>query len=218
MLRADIIIQFRKMMADNTAVKDSAKLWDNTEVNALFADACDALCEETRYFTGAMVDAVCLIPLVTGQRHYKLHPTIISVDTVRPSWKTRPLDRLDVDCIDTIYPQWLTATGKPEAYLLDYEPGYITMSREPEADGDTIRLTVVRRQVDNDANVLEIPEQWHKHLKYYMGYQALFKQDSEIGEAAKQADFKTSWDNAVEQMKRDVLKMRSSTVRCSFVG
>ena len=218
MQRSEIITQWRKMMVDDAGFHDAHKLWDEAEAESLFSDACDALCEETRYFIGAMIDSVCLVPLVVGQRHYKLHPAIISVENARPSWKTRHLDRLDVDSIDSLHPQWLTNTGRPCAFLLDYEPDYISLSNEPDTAGDSIRLTVVRRQVDNDSNTLEIPAQWHKHLKHYMAYQALFKQDTEVAGATNQADFKVTWDKAVEQMKQDILKMRRSSVSTSFVG
>lgn len=218
MLRNDIITEWRKLMADNVGATDAERLWDKAEASSLFNDACDALCEATRYFTGAMVDAVCLIPLVAGTRFYRLHGAVLSVESVRPSWQTTPLSKMDVDTIDSHAPGWLTNTGRPKSWLLDYEPGYLTLSHEPLDAGDSLRLTVVRRQVDNSLATLEIPAQWHKHLKLYMAYAALLKQDSEVAGAGRLSDFKGLWDGAVETMKRDILKMRRSSVNLSFVG
>jgi hypothetical protein len=184
-------------------------LWDEATAGHLFDEACDAFCEETRYFTGALVDDVCLIPLAPFTRHYHLHAAVITVLEVKPSWKTTPLDKADRSSISG---GWLTATGRPSAYLLDYEPDYLSLSHAPVEAGDSLRLTVVRRQVDNSLEALEIPAQWHKHLKLNMADKALLKQDSEIGNAAKKRDFKQEWDEAIEVVKRDILKMRRSVV------
>lgn len=202
-------------MRDETGL-DTDKLWNDVDAGLLFDDACDELCRETRYFTGAMVDAVCLIPLVAGTRHYQLHKAVVSVERVRPSWRSQQLEKSCTADLDAGYPSWLTATGRPTAWVVDYEPGYLTMSAAPTATGDSLRLTVVRRQIDNSASNLEIPEQWHKHLKHYMSYQALFKQDSEVKGASSQSDFKATWDDAVEKMKQDILKMGRSTVGLSL--
>ncbi len=217
MTRTEIIAGWRNMVAD-TVGQDSNRFWNNAEATELFADACDAFCSETRYFVGAMVDAVSLVPLVSGKRHYKLHPAIISVDSVRPSWKNGLLDKNSVEDMDADSPGWMEATGRPTDWLLDYESDYLSLSHAPTTDSDSIRLTVVRRQVDNSLEALEIPQQWHKYLKYHMAYQAMFKQDSEITGAVKIGDFKTTWDNAIEQIKRDILRMRKSSISISFTG
>lgn len=222
MTRAEIIARWRKMMLD-TVGDDALRLWDKQEADALFSDACNALCEETRYFRGSMQDTACLVALEAGKRHYLLHPSIISVEAVRPSWRNTLLARTDHAEIDAFAPAWLGAVGKPTAYLLDYEPGYLSLSHAPAAAGDSLRLTIVRRQLDNSLDALEIPAQWHKHIPVHMAYQAMFKQDSEVGNAARQADFYVAWNgpnnpnSAVEQMKQEILRMRRSALVVGYV-
>lgn len=215
MTRDEIIGQWRRMMGD-TVGADANKMWNSEDEKHLFADACDAFCSESRYFAGSMIDVVSLIPLVAGTRHYKLHAAIIGVQQVSPSWKTAALEKSDTACMDASRPGWLSVTGKPEKWLLDYEPGYLTLSHAPETSGDSVRLKVVRRQIDNESEVLEIPDMWHKYLKFHMAWQALFTQDSEVAGAASINTFKNSWDEGIEKVKREMLKMGRGRVDVCF--
>lgn len=183
--------------------------WSDTDLNDDINASIEEMHERTLCVTDSLTDSVCLISLVAGQRHYALHESVLDIQTVQPSWKVEPLSKQSVV---TVSQSWLTETGLPYSYLMDYSHRTLSLTSAPATvNGESIRLTVQRLplvELTADTDIPEIPRQYHRRLYDGVLAKALLKQDSEIYNPAKGNVHQGKWEKSLEEIIRREARLK----------
>lgn len=96
-----------------------------------------------RLFQDQSTDEVCLLNIVAGQATYDVDPRIIFIRRVKLASQDQPVQKADINALDTFFPGW---EGHPASWPTYWTPTgnhQITFYPTPDAN-DTCRLLVVR--------------------------------------------------------------------------
>lgn len=208
MLLSEIRQKVRNMLDDN-AKRDTHRYWTNAEIDEYINACIEEMCERTQCVTDSLTDSVCLITLVANQRHYPLNSAILDIKTVQPSWQDTPLARQSVA---TAAAGWLSDVGLPNAYLLNYSDGYISLTSAPSTvTTETLRLSTARLPISElvaEGNEPDIPRQYHRKLFNGVLGLAYDKQDSELYNPAKAKGHRERWDNDLSTIVRRTSRLK----------
>jgi hypothetical protein len=182
MTRGELKDSVRRWLRAEEGESDSDRYWTESDLNEYAQDAVDVFCRLSKLIRDSLTPSVCLLTLNPEDQHIALSPLILSIERVKPSWGSYPLRLTSLDEVTRLQPAWEDDTGSPDAYLLDYSKGYLSLNRAV-VDTGTLRLTVRRMPLlplDSDNAVPEINPEYHHMLKDYMLYRAFSAQDSEM--------------------------------------
>lgn len=197
------------MLNDEVGAAASDSYWSNDELNEYINASIEEMHERTLCVTDSLTDSVCLIPLVVGKRHYALHESVLDIQTAQPSWNILPLSKQSVV---TVSQSWLTDTGLPHSYLMDYSHRTLSLTSAPATvNGESIRLTVQRLplvELTANTDIPEIPRQYHRRLCDGVVAKALFKQDSETYNPAKGNVHQGKWEKSLEEIIRREVRLK----------
>jgi hypothetical protein len=201
--------KIRGKLDDEVGINSSLSYWSDPELDEYINACIEEMHERTLCVTDSLTSAVCLISLVSGQRHYPISDTILDIDTVQPSWRTKPLNK---QSIATINDGWLQATGTPEAYLMDYSHRTLSLDRAiPAVAGQTLRLTVRRLPISElvqDTDTPELPRQYHRRLFDGVMALAYLKQDAEVYNPEKAKAHRAKWDDSLGEVIRREARLK----------
>lgn len=218
----DLIDLFRKQVADIS----KPQLWDETEVFQYLVDAQDMFVRLTGGIADGSTIAITQVGVVTGEPFSQHSPYILRIRSGRLLTARRALkfgseaDIAQVGIIENstlidygfIRPPYLddTDTGEVVAGLLGVEKNKIRWYKVPIAD-DTAQLNVYRlpypRLVDK-LSCLEIDEQHHMGLLYWMKHRAYSKQDGETYDKNLAMNNETWFRNYCDQAKQEEERQR----------
>ena len=198
-----------RSLLDDEVGAASDSYWSNDDLNEYINASIEEMHERTLCVTDSITDAVCLIILVAGQRHYALHESVLDIQTVQPSWKVEPLSK---QSIATVSPTWLSETGLPYSYLMDYSHRTLSLTSAPATvSGESLRLTVQRLplvELVEDTDVPEILKQYHRRIFDGVVSKAYFKQDSEVYNPAKGNVHRVKWESSLEEIIRREARLK----------
>ncbi len=112
---------------------------------------------------------------------------------------------------------WLSDTGLPQGYTLNYSGGFLSLDRAPvSVTTESLRLTVQRLPVSDlseDDDVPEIPAGYHRSLINGVLSKAYSKQDGEVYNPKKALSHKEAWElRLAEMVRRESRTKRRKTV------
>lgn len=216
----DLKTLFRKQVQDI----NKPYLFDDVEILQYLIDAQDRFVRELGGIRDSSTRALTDIPVVTGAVLAKHSPYILRIRSAKLLTALRPLRIVNegdlatvvVSDYGSITPMYLddTDTGDVTAMVLGVEDNKVRWLKVPTTD-DTCRMNIMRLpypRIKDDNGCLEIDEQHHMALLYWMKHMAYSKQDAEtydanLAEAAKAA-FLEYAENAREDKERQRYKPR----------
>lgn len=190
-------------LLDDTAGTDSSRYWKDADLNEYINACIEEMCERTLCLDDSLTDAVCLVTLEAGKRHYALHESILAIHTAQPSWCSAPLTGASATELPA---GWLQAVGLPLSYTTDYSNGMLSLASAPAAvTGETIRLSVTRLPLVDLALSTSVPEihrQYHRKLYDGVLSMAFLKQDAEVYNPSKSKGHRDKWEEILNTTVR----------------
>lgn len=169
------------------------QLWTSEAIRRFADEAHTEALIRTRLLVESNRPGICQIPLVIGQRQYKLHSSVIVVRRAeyvpaQTGARPEPLRRRTFDAMDTTDRHWTSHTGRPEAIIQDLQRRELWLDKTPiAAQLGTLHLTVWRRPLE--AERLEqggdeplIPEEDHSFLAHWICYRLYLRKDAETND------------------------------------
>lgn len=212
----------RGKLDDDIGATASQQVWSEGELTEYINDAVEVFCRELPLLidSSTVQDAasvpLCLITTVDGTQDYALSDRVVDVERVKISGEPRPLDKGDVDLMDSIDPSWddvsAEARQTPRRYLLDRETDKISFVRCPD-DVYTVNLTVWRLPLVPlvaDSSVPEIGSRFHRLLYSYILHLAYMNRDVEAFSEIKAADHMRLHLIDLEKARKEIDKKRNS--------
>ncbi|MEK7425737.1 MAG: hypothetical protein AAB131_18080 [Actinomycetota bacterium] len=196
-----ILVVFRSRVHDNVA----PYLWSDLEAIEFLNDAQNEAAERARLLRDSTTAEICTVAVTAGTAVYLLDRRIISVERAKLDSQRLPMQITSTPEMDGPrsatrpgWPQqwrangtwladsgagWETQTGTPYFLVLDAEGDRwkATLAGVPIAN-DTLRLQVFRlplADIEDEADVPEIPARLHIRLVDWMEYRAYSKVDVE---------------------------------------
>jgi hypothetical protein len=208
-------------------------LWTDTTLIRYINEAQRRFARRSFVIRDSTTAEVCDVTLVAGTTEYTLHPSVLSVLSAKIEDASADLIRVGhcvlgdfVNANAEIYnPAQLGAInpGNPIAYTTDETIGEddegtiaaVTLRVYPEPDagaaGTVIKLRVVRLPIDHLTSgsmsaIPEIPADHHLEMLDWAAYLALRIVDQDAGSPKRAADFAASFEQHVQDAKRQVLR------------
>jgi len=199
----------RRMLDEQSNMVDSTRFWPDADLTEYLNTCVEEVCERTNCLRDSLTDAVCKITLVANQRHYALHGSILDILAVQPSWSHIPLAKQSITTVGS--GAWLTATGLPVSYLLDYSNRTLSLTSAPSVVTDEhLRLTVIRLPVTELSAAGDVPAiamRYHRRLVDGVLAKAYSKQDAEIYNPKKALSSQADWERNLSSIVRDEAKL-----------
>lgn len=166
-------------------------LWADPEWLEFANDAENEACRRARLLTDASTSAICTASITIGAESVALDPLVIFVRRAKLDLQTQPLPNVDSRDLDLNVPNWETQTGRPKAWVRNWETGKLRLWPIPSAV-DTLRLRVVRLPLvpmAADGDAPEINARYHRSLVFWMLYRAFSKKDTQTQDDRKAAEY-----------------------------
>lgn len=192
-----------KGILDDTVGTDTEQYWGKETLNTFIQEAMDEIAKRTLCIKDSITPAFCSIPLVADQIHYKIPAGVLNIDSVRASWTGKELSKTDHNCLLSSLPLWESSTQEPFKYLTDFTTGYLSLvGRLPVVSTETLNLTVRRLPavMTDDANIPDVPEQFHNMAYDYVLYRCFIKQDSEVFSKSSAQDYLSRFEGPQSQL------------------
>lgn len=205
---------------------DTDQLWSDLRLIRYINEAERRMAREALLIRDGYTPEVTQIPLVTGQRFYALHPSVIAVISARYQTDTADLARAGHSVLgtyrmpDTLFfdPSYLNTINPGKVLAYDTDEGLVqndagnvqTMLLRvyPAPDAThlgIIRLRVVRMPLNKLRNlndIPEIPEDHHIDMLDWAAYLALRIVDLDQGAPDRAAEFRQSFEAHVLEAKK----------------
>lgn len=185
---AQLIAEFRRVLADG----ELPYLWSDEEVCLYLTEAANEACTRSSLIEDRLTSSVCALSTVAATDTYKINQAIHNVKRVTIDGVT--LHETSVEELDQTRPGWEAQSGKPTMFMT--EGGSINRLRlVPTPDKVyAVKLTVYRTPlVEMTADDLsaepEIPARLHLQLMPWVYRCALLKQDAEVFDKARAAEY-----------------------------
>lgn len=159
----------------------------DTSLMELANEAQEEACRRADLLKDSTTTAICTVAVTAGTPTITLDARIIDVKRVKMASETVPLAPAMLDEMDEASPGWDTQTGKPRAYIPDYQSGAIRLWPNPTAN-ESLALTVTRLPLADMNDLLDAPEiraSYHRALVQWMLYRVYSIQDAELYDAQK---------------------------------
>ena len=186
-------------------------LWLDAELAFYANDVINTICRDARVLEDSTTAAVCNFSTVIDQIDYALHSSIIYVKSVKltdASSNLILLDKFTNQQMEECYTSWRTQDhAQPINYILDYQPGYISLYSKPDAIYP-ISLTVIRYPITQltatsmSAQTPEINSMWQETIVDGMCAKALQKRGDNTYDANLSAMYYAQFRKAIADMKR----------------
>lgn len=217
-----LLAKFREDMQDQA----TTPLWTDTEIYLYIDAAQKEFCRRTQGIADSTTDEVCRLALTTDTEFIALDPRILKIRGARLESTGRKVDIINYENLVT-QPFWpfdygsskqivLDNSTGPEAYALitDMEQDMVRVFPISSAD-QVVLLSVYRLplvDITGTNQMLEIHEQHHLYLLYWVKHLALLKQDSETFDKNKSIEmaqaFAAYCDRAMSDQARREHKPR----------
>lgn len=211
---------FRKQVQD----VNKPYLWDDVEIHQYLIDAQDRFVRELGGIPDSSTRALTDIPVVAGAVLAKHSPYILRIRSAKLLTAARPLKIVNEGNLDTMVvsdygsltPMYLDDedTGDVTAIVLGVENNKVRWLKVPTTE-DTCRMNIMRLpypRIKDDNSCLEIDEQHHMALLYWMKHMAYSKQDAETYDSQLAEDAKAAFleyaANARDDKERQRYKPR----------
>ena len=203
-MRAEEIVDIARRYLDDRKETASTTLWSDDELIYYLNLAERKFCKDTLILTDMTTQAITEISILssTPEINYLLDKRILKIDSARLITKGWHLRRDTISNFERD-PLWDTRVGTPSKYCVDAQRGYITLDRLTSIN-DTIKLRVRRMplvDINDAADIPEIPEQYHEYLVEGILYHAYMKQDVEAFDMAKASTYLAIFENNLERLR-----------------
>jgi len=216
---ADFVAEFRRVMNDEA----QGQLWTDEEIIRYLNSAVEEACERAQLIEDRSSSQCCQLNLTPGQATYRLHPSVLHIK--RMAFNGRPLLDTSEEELDTAEPGWESRTGQPRAF---FRVGVrdVRIVPIPQAVA-VLNMTVYRLPLKPvpedtfDGATIELPDIYHLRLMAWIYRCALLKNDSEVINPVKAAQFEAQFEQSfgkrpdanVQRKRRD---KRPPVVRCTW--
>lgn len=204
---------FRREVEDN----EEPLFWDSEEFYRLLTDAELEFAKRAKILSDHVTyDVVATEPEITIDDWV--------VDTRRAWLTSRPnrkltqmnVNEMDQDIYEDIYgweltPDWLTETGEPRRFIMDFKKDTIRLSPIPEVD-DTLEMLVwrtPRKAITGTGSKLEITKREHQlALVWGVCSMALGQQDSDTFDPDRAKMYLRRFENAIADAEGEQRRLR----------
>ena len=218
-------------IARDTEGENTYRLWTDAELNRYINRIYRYIARETRCIRDSTTTDVCLIPVtVVDYTTYQAgtidytwandpaswlyhqnvapylftyHPSIIEIEECKWTTWTWKLTKVSVRKWQT-NPWWEQVMGMPTEFCTDLQNGKIAINFRSQAE-DTLRM-VVRRlplvDLINDEDIPEIKYSYHDYFINGVLWQMYSKQDAEIIDKGKAAEFRSLFLLDIDEIKQ----------------
>jgi hypothetical protein len=202
------------------------QFWSDEDFFIYLNDAQDVFVRET----GGLADRRSSLTRMTykiGDQFKKYHPRILRINGAKDADQKfigiRNFDNIQGAIITDDYGHRGinnfddTLTGPLQFIITDVDADDIQLYPIPDADG-SLQLFIQRlplREIEDEDSILEIKEQHHLELLYWVKYKCYSNQDSEIFDGKKAAEYRSAFDACVVKAKKAIAARvdRKRTVR-----
>lgn len=164
---------------------------DDDEVT-FFANQAEAEACRRAFLLVDSTSNLAQIDITAGDEGVDLDDRIIYLRRARLASRGRPLSFKVVRAMDEEVPGWEdSAASVPLVAVPDYQTNYLRFWPPCAAD-DTLKTTAIRtplREMSDDGDEPEIPSRYHAFLLHWMKHLAYSKQDSDLADPKKAAEF-----------------------------
>lgn len=169
-------------------------LFTDEQLELRINEAMREACTRADLITDSTTPEICEIEIQSGVNQYALNPLIKEILVAKLGVTRRPLGASGYKRQYDDHPDWMTRSGKPDAYVLDYETNQIILSHRPEED-DLLRLTVRRLPTQDLTGSNDVPPfkaEYHYDLIWWAIHLCYLTRDSDVYDprAAEQAEAK----------------------------
>lgn len=210
-----LLAKFREDMVDD-AGRD---LWSDDEIYLYIDAAQKEFCRKTLGISDSRTDEVCRLALTDGTEYIGLDPRILKIRGARLQSTGQIVHLSNYESLRTGVPfGWSTDYGQAftSTYVLNDTPGSPVRCLVTDMEQDMVRvvpisdaeqvvlLSVYRLPLDDITGtnqMLEIHEQHHLYLLYWVKHLALLKQDAETFDKNKSNDMRAAFLAYCDQAK-----------------
>ena len=224
----------RTILRDRSSIVSGPadSLWSDDSLLRYINEAQMRLATIGLVIRDATTPSVSQVPVIAGKMQYTLHPSVLAVVSARYDYDKYDLVRTghsalasyaqpDNDNLSFAVTASEEPPGKPRAWASDEQldiktgvSGIVSLRVYPEPSADytgTIYLRTIRKplkvlSLDSPDDVPEVPEQYHLGLLDWAAYRALRTIDSDVGSMSTANQFRGTFDEMVNQAKRDTLR------------
>jgi hypothetical protein len=222
MTPSNLLKLFRKEVDDEA----EPQLWSDFEFFVYLNDAQDVFVRET----GGLSDrrsTWTTMKYKTGDKFRKYNPRILRISGAQDENKKfigiRNFDNIESGMASDDYGNRTInsfdddLTGPVNFLITDVEAKEVQLYPVPDHDG-TLQLFIKRlplKEIEDGDSVLEINDQYHLELLSWVKYKCYSKQDSEVFDPKKAAEFRTEWDRCTKKAGKEktAREDRKRTVR-----
>lgn len=184
-----LLAKFREDMQDSA----STPLWTDSEIYLYIDAAQKEFCRRTFGIADSTTDEVCRLPLAADTEFIGLDPRILKIRGARLETSGRVVEIINYENLIS-QPIWPFDYGSGRRVILDNSTGPEVYALITDMEQDMVRvfpisstdqvvlLSVYRLplvDITGTNQLLEIHEQHHLYLLYWVKHLALLKQDSE---------------------------------------
>lgn len=211
MTLSELISHVRVALLRDTAIP---ALWSDAEITRYLNQATKEFAIRTHAIVDDETPAVVTFDTVVGQHTYDLHASVLRVDE---AW----IAEYDDDELIGVTElrdrtrgqnRYKFSKGKPCIYTVQTRTNAMRLYPTPDAV-HTIEMVVARKplvDMSSTGDEPEIAEEWHLNLCDYAAYRCLVNNRPEGAEMqAGGVDFKSIWDLAVRDAKRQIASQRA---------
>ena len=208
----ELLAKFRQDMVDSAA----SELWTDDEIYRYIDAAQKEFCRRTLGIADARTDEICRLALTDGTEYIAIDPRILKIRGARLS-NGRPVEILNYENLIS-QPSWPFDYGKSHQVVLDDSTGPECKALITDMEQDMVRalpisstdqvvlLTVYRlplEDITQTNQMLEIHEQHHLYLLYWVKHLALLKQDAEVFDKNKSDEMAAAFVAYCDQAKHE---------------
>lgn len=209
----ELLDQFRTDMEDTVA----PYLWSDTEVYRYIDAAQKEFCRRTYGISDSLTDEVCRLAITTDTEYVSLDPRILKIRGARHEATGDPVDIINYE---DIYGGAISVSrdygNMVTRYRLNSTPGPVVKALVTNMEQDKVRIVPISSDeqvimlsvyrlplldIETDSQVLEIHEQHHLYLLYWVKHLALLKQDAETFDKNKSAEMSAAFLAYCDQAK-----------------
>lgn len=213
----ELLAKFREDMQDQA----TTPLWTDTEIYLYIDAAQKEFCRRTLGIADSLTDEVCRLAITEDTEFISVDPRILKIRGARHESSGRVVDIENYEnLVGGYYSGWSSDYGQMfnSSYVLNETPGPVVRCLVTNMEQDKFRIVPISSteqvvllsvyrlplsDITTTGQMLEIHEQHHLYLLYWVKHLALLKQDSETFDKNKSAEMASAFLNYCLQAKSD---------------
>ena len=208
-----LLAKFRQDMVDVA----TDPLWTDDEIYQYIDAAQKEFCRRTLGISDSRTDEICRLALADGTEFISLDPRILKIRGARIESNGAPVEIMNYENLIS-QPSWPFDYGQSHRVVLDNSVGPECKALITDMEQDMVRilpissteqvvlLSVYRlplHDITQTNQMLEIHEQHHLYLLYWVKHLALLKQDAEVFDKNKSDAMAAAFLNYCAQAKHE---------------